>query len=262
MEDDREIDVMKVFQTLYAGRLVILVFLSVGLFSGLLLVGGATPEGKSTEIKLSNYVDTRYQQMFLIDLKKRVLSKNVFDRWKEMSAVNSDETSGQDRLQWNEILAQDGKSIFDFNHLLKKKTFTIRTTENSKVQDVYNYISYVNALVSKEAKTFFQDIASQPSSQIEAKTFFQDMASQPSSQIIADTVKTWTNKDRFVSHALAGGRSIFFIEVIPSTPSKSTPSKMNSALLVAFSAILGALLGGFFVLLRQALLDHRRLQPD
>jgi hypothetical protein len=212
------------------------------LFSGLLLDGGKTPEVKSTEIKLSNHVDTGYQQMFLIDLEKRILSKNVFDRWKEISAVNSDGTSGQDRLQWNEISAQDGKSIVDLDRFLKRKTVTIITNENSKFLDVYNYISYVNALVSKEAKTFFQELVSQSSR--EFNNAFDTRG---------------PHHYRFVLQALDRSRSLFVIEVTPSTPSSP---KMTSALLVAFSAILGALLGGFFVLLRQALLGHRRAQTD
>jgi len=235
--DDDETDLFELFQTLWDGKWYIATFVAIAVLLG---GGFISTTGSVYMSKLAYSVDNippfLKKDSVISDFQKKFHSISVFEDWKNSSSKVSlvfENFSNTEVVDGFVISKPEG----DLATLKSEKNgdlfVIINTNELKKLDDFFKYTNHINELLKNE-------YVAQAKDEIKiTESLIKDLKLGESSEHLS--------LHRFIVLADKGA-SVFQIQH-PTMPKKVRP---KSILILAFSVVLGGMIGVFFVFVRNA----------
>ena len=248
---DDEIDLFELFETLWEGKWLISTFklITVLVGSGFLFV--KEPVYESKLIYSENSVPPFYNSTKVFnDFQNKFYSVRVFEDWKK---TRDNTTLAFDDFSYTEVV--DGFIVSkDEDEQLVRLTFDkkgysfvlVKSRQLKMLSEFFAYAEHINGLLKDEyvlrAKEELQTIHSR----------FNDLGSADD-----NIIQTSLSIDRYIVSANQGTS---LLNIYPPT----MPDRVSAGplLVLALSALLGGIIGAFFVLFRNAMRQHQEKMAE
>ena len=241
-----EIDLFEFFETLWDGKWLISAFVAIALLLGgcFLLLKDAVYDSK-----LIYSVDTippfYGAGKASTDFQNKFYSVTVFEEWKENNSDTSlvfDDFSAKEVVDGIVLSKNEDEQLATLASEKKGGSFVlVKSNQLPILDDFFKYATHINGLLKDE----YVVRAKEELKIIDAR--FKDLTSADS-----NIVNTVLSIDRYIVSAEKGAKVLAIQR--PTMPKKVSP---KVSLILALSAVLGGMVGVFFMLVRNAITKRR-----
>ena len=243
---DDEIDLFKLFQTLWDGKWLIIAFVVIAVLLGGGFLLSKDPVYKSKLIYSLDTIPPFYKaNKALTDFRNKFYSVSVFEEWNQNNSNASlvfDDFSTTEVLDGFVVTKNENKQLATLASEKKGSSFVlVKSNQLPILDDFFEYATHINGLLKGE----YVLRAKNELNIINAR--FKDLGSADSN--IVDTV---LSIDRYIVTAEKGAKVLAIQH--PTMPKKVSP---KVSLILALSFVLGGMVGVFFILVRNAIAKRK-----
>ena len=243
---DDEIDLFKLFQTLWDGKWLIIAFVVIAVLLGGGFLLSKDPMYKSKLIYSFDTIPPFYKaDKVSTDFQKKFYSVRVFEEWKQNNSNISivfEDFSATQVVDGFLVSKYESKQLATLRYEKKDGSFVlIKSNQLPILDDFFKYASYISGLLKDE----YVARAKEELKIIDAR--FKNLCSASST-----IVNTVLSIDRYIVSA-ENGANVLTLQR-PTMPKKVSP---KSSLILAMSVVLGGMVGVFFIFMRNAIMKRK-----
>ena len=237
---NKEVDVYDVVLTLWAAKKIIIIFVIISMLfgAGLIAFKPSAPYFSEIKVEIKKNPIIFNSKEALVSFEKIFYTQEVFDSWADDSnaSINFEDFS-RNGLVNRFVVSKTSNKIADFIYQRNYAIIRVKSDNLSIVSQFYNYSNYVSTLIKPDLLRE----ANRKLNLMEKRYKDRDM----NNKII---VERFSLIDRYISR-LNDGFDILEIKP-PTIPEKADKNKLLRTLVIY--ALIGFILGSFFVLLKNA----------
>ena len=246
---DDEIDLFKLFQTLWDGKWLIIAFVVIAVLLGGGFLLSKDPVYKSKLIYSLDTIPPFYEaNKVSTDFQKKFYSARIFEEWKQNNSNISivfEDFSATEIIDGFVVSKDEGAQLATLAMEKKgRSAVLVKSNQLPILDDFFKYASHINGLLKDE----YVARAKEELRIIDAR--FKDLGSAD-----ANIVDTVLSIDRYIVSS-ENGANILAIQR-PTMPKTIQPKQSKPSLILSLSVVLGGMVGVFFILVRNAITKRK-----
>ncbi len=261
-QNNEDIDLIELFLILWNGKLVIISFIVFALLSGSAYIFvrdyvsskdqifNSIIKYEINPIAIYKFNDSSYRyndSKVKSDFKKLLYSKEIFSDWKNNvmnSSINYEDISNTKTIDEITVSKREEELLILFQDTNYFSSIILKTNQLILLDEIYSYIVHVNGVLSSRYLLSFKDEYNKI--EIKNREFNNNFPGVASRSYIHRLILI----EQYLAQ-IEGGQKIINLQP-PTKPEKVNQNVTSKYVLLSGFAILGSMLGAFFLLTRRA----------
>ena len=268
-KNNEDIDLIELFLILWNGKLIIISFIILALLSGSAYIFVRDNVNSNNQIYNSiikyeinpiaiyKFNDSSYrynESKVKSDFKKLLYSKEIFSDWKnnlENFSINYDYVSNTKNIDGIAVSKKEEELIVLFQDTNYYNSIILKTNHMSMIDEIYSYITHVNDVLSSRYLLAFKDEYNKID--IKNREFNNTFPEVASRSYIHRLILI----EQYLEQ-IRGGENVINLQP-PTKPEEVNQTVTSKYVLLSGFAILGSMLGAFFLFTRRAVKRRDKL---